>query len=346
MAYPYAVRLIRDQYDDLDIDPHDLAWHLRLATFVNVPKRYMYFSVAKAASTEMRHLLRSLEGAPPMKLLGAPGQRRDMFVHYRMNMPLPSLVDLDDRTQREVLESPDFFRLTFVRNPYTRLVSAWKGKILVCAPRQDLYEAIKGHPPEFGPKSLVSFREFVDYIAANCDLRWACDWHWRCQVNQIFFKAVNFSHIGKVERMDEGLRRFQEHLGLATPLSLGRRNAAVRTALPTYDQELADKVYLLYQEDFEKLGYGREAWRDGKQATGDMPGAGLVPEEKFYDEIIERNLVIAGLYRELERSRAELRMLSWRHRLDSAFAQAWDTARRIWRKLLWGGRVRVWQMLR
>src|SRR5207253_3631085 len=87
--------------------------------------------------TQMIELLRAVENAPPLKVFvdGQQETRRDQFIHARQNVPLPSLAHLDDKIQREVLESPDFIRITVVRNPYARLVSAWRNKVFLCEPQ-------------------------------------------------------------------------------------------------------------------------------------------------------------------------------------------------------------------
>jgi hypothetical protein len=247
--------------------------------------------------------------------------RRDMFVHARENVPLPSLVDLDDATQKDVLESPDFFRFTIVRNPYTRLVSAWKNKVVPCEPGCDrLYVEIKGRLPDMHAKELISFGEFVSYLQAKGDFN-AFDPHWRRQVDHLFLEALNFSHVGKVEQMAASLACFQQHLGLAEPLLGGKKNVSAPVGLATYDQTLADKVYSLYQEDFARLGYDPNSWRAGESAVPAPPRA-VVSEERFYDEIIERNLIISGLYAERERLRADLHRVSRLHVLPLANALA------------------------
>ena len=278
---------------------------LRRSTFVSLEKRYMYFRVPKAACTGMVELLRAVEKAPPIKLFVSEAleTRRDMFINSRWNSPLPSLVDLDNRTQREVLESSDFLRMTVVRNPYTRLVSAWKNKILVCEPSvKDDYLEIKGHLPAFREKSLVSFPEFVEYVRTRCDLR-ICDSHWRRQVDHTFFPAMNFSYVGKLEQFGEVLRRFERHLGLSEPLVAHKKNESISFGPNPYTQELADKAYALYQQDFEVLGYDRNTWAGRPNPASEVSGASL---EKFIDEVVERNLIIASLYEECDRLKAQL----------------------------------------
>lgn len=321
MTHPYVIRKIVSCYPHLA--PDDIWERLRHSTFVNVRKRYLYFEVPKAACTQMKELLRLQEGAPPIQpFVGNLWEtRRDMFVHARENVPLPSLVDLDDATQKEVLESSDFFRFTIVRNPYTRLVSAWKNKVMPCEPGCDrLYLEIKGRLPDMHAKELISFGEFVSYLHAKGDLS-ECDPHWRRQVDHLFLAALSFSHVGKVEHMAGSLARFQQHLGLSEPLLAGSKNVSVPVGSATYDQSLADKVYSLYREDFERLGYDRNSWCASESAVPASPKA-VIPEERFYDEIIERNLVITGLYAERDRLRADLHRVSRLHVLPLAHALA------------------------
>src|SRR5437773_10536584 len=132
MRYSYALERILDHFPGLK--PGDVIFRLRQSTFVSLPKRYMYFEIPKAGCTQMKELLRRIEGAAPMNLFtnGDWQTRRAMFIHSRSNIPLPSLVDLDDASQKEVFESPDFLRMTVVRNPYARLASAWRNNVLLC----------------------------------------------------------------------------------------------------------------------------------------------------------------------------------------------------------------------
>jgi len=113
----------------------------------------------------------------------------------------------------------------------------------------------------------------------------------------------------------------QEHLGLPEPLTTGAKNVSAPISLGTYSQDLADKVYVLYQQDFERLGYDRDSWRDSQSASP-IPAKVVVPEERFYDEIIERNIIISSLYQERQRLHADLRRVSRLHVLDLVNALA------------------------
>lgn len=335
MKYPYVVERILDHYPELD--PEVIVRRIRRGSFVSTKKRYLYFEVPKAACTQMKELLRTLEGGPPVKLLaGRTWQtRREMFVHARSSVPLPSLVDLDDRTQREVLESPDFFRMTIVRNPYKRLISSYRNRVLLCEPgAEEVYLHVKGGLPGIRNKSLVSFKEFIDYVE-SCNLR-TCNVHWSRQVDHVFFPVLNFSYVGKVEQFGEALGRFGQHLGLADPLVADKRNVSFPVGFASYSQDLAGRVYSLYREDFETLGYDPDSWTAFVDRGGEKSA---VPVEIFYDEVIERNLVIQSLYEERERLRTLTHRLSRLHLLPAI--NGLIACGSAWRRLAYGVRERA-----
>lgn len=121
---------------------------------------------------------------------------------------------------------------------------------------------------------------------------------------------MNFSHVIKMEKLKEGLREFQRHLGLSEPLIADRRNESLPLGKATYTKELADRVYSLYQPDFEFLGYDRETWAaPARRSLNEQPGLVTLSEDRLRDEIMERNLVMLNLYEERERLRQECHRL-------------------------------------
>jgi hypothetical protein len=182
----------------------------------------------------------------------------------------------------------------------------------MCEPTgQYVHLEIKGGLPHFHEKSLVSFEEFVEYLGDTCDLR-NCDPHWRRQVDHAFFPVLNFSFTGKVEQMDEVMQRFERHLGLSKLRVADGRNTSVPFGPNPYTQELADKVYSLYRDDFDLLGYDRNTWTQGREDGGQGSRKGCFSEKRYRDEIIERNLIMASLYEERDRLQAQL---EWASRL-------------------------------
>ena len=320
----YAMQRVLDRYHDLQ--PRSVEGMLRYRTFVSIPHRYMYVEVPKAACTGMKWLLHKLEnGGVPKPSLGET--RREMFIHSRENVPLPSLVDLDDATQKYILESPDVLRMMVVRNPHTRIVSTWRNKVLLCEPGFDrIFVDVKGEAPALESKPAVSLKEFVHYLGKDDNLSGSA--HWAPQGDHAFFRALNYSFVGRVEQLADTLRFFQRHLGRSEPLAFDRKNPSMPLGQIAYDAGVVDTIARLYHDDFEAFGYDPKVWPFEKQ-SGDH-AAITVPEETFRDEIIERNIIIAQLAAECARLQHQHRRATrWRRRLQR-FVRFVSTPRPLW----------------
>ncbi len=309
MALPYAVRQAADYYPTLS--PEIIRGRLAYATYVSVKRKYLYCEVPKAACTSLKALIHSVESLPRIEpLRGSLREtRREMFIHDRGQFRMPSLLDFDDAQQEHILNSPEFFRFTVVRNPYTRLESAWKDKVRACAPNYEyLYHRLKGDLPRGNdPDSIVSFQEFIDSIDPNSLL--SCDHHWRLQMANTFYPALNFTHIGRLEAMEDTLERFLTHVDRVDLKDARGMNRSESSSC--FTEALANKVFTLYRTDFTTFGYDAVRWPGAELS---WPGAALVPfaqsrpavvaESKYLEEVLERNVVIAKLYAirdELER---------------------------------------------
>lgn len=324
MHASYVVRLILDHYSYLKPEQvHRLVHH---SSFVNMRKRYLYYAVPKAACTSIKTLISRLEGNPPIKILAGrqDKSRREMFIHARENVPVPSLVDLDDAAQREVLHSPDFLRMTLVRNPFTRVLSAWS-KVMQCEGAEQPYLDIRGELPGFGNKNLITLAEFISYLETQ-DLR-TCDAHWSIQTSHIFIDAMNFNLIGKIENMADVMEQFSMWLDRPPAFAVEQRNMSVPASRGSYNSNLAERVHKLYAVDFERLGYSAEDW-----PAGDPSATRVFSEQKYYDEIIERNLLLSELYREVYRLRDMAERVDRLH--VTKIIDALTTTRDMFRRLL------------
>ena len=296
MSGSYAVQRVHEEHPNLK--PEFIRQRLAYATFVNLERRYMYYEVPKAACTFIKLLIHSLEKLPPITpgYAGPLEVRRDMFIHNRAQFKLKALPDFDDREQENILTSPDFLRFTVVRDPYARLQSAWKDKILTCAPGyRHYYLRIKGRlPDERDPRSFMKFPEFVEAIAKEDSTTW--DQHWRIQVEHVFHDSMNFNLIGRSESLADAINIFLARAGFSSRPMPAPANTSIADV--PYDQAVADRVYSLYEPDFVAYGYARDAWKG--RAAASRPET--VSESKFLGEVTERNIVLDHLYRQ----RAEL----------------------------------------
>ena len=230
--------------------------------WVSRTHRYFYMAVPKAACTKIKLILHQLEGYEAPQ----PGA-----IHDR-NLPgcsfVPKLTDFSSREATEVLTSPAWFRFCFVRNPYYRLFSAYKSKMLnyLDAQYQPVQAEIRlryGYPLRDGrPAGMVAFRDFVRYVeSASDDDR---DAHWRSQSRLLMPDVIDYDFVGRVEEFQahftQVLRRLNASDDLVATIS-ERVNPTVQIYhAAAYDRELADRVYEMYRGDFETFGYDRDSW--------------------------------------------------------------------------------------
>jgi len=240
---------------------HDsLSYH----AWVSPKYHYLYVSVPKAACTKVKRSLQMLEGYP------VPTGRGDI---HRRSLPgcpfLPSVLDFDTELAIEILTSADWFRFCFVRNPYYRLFSAYKSKILSETDGhygrirdeiriQNKYPVRDGHPA-----GMVAFRDFVRYVIGIRDRR--RDSHWRSQARLLMLDVIDYSFIGRVEKFPEDFKNVLSRLGLPEGSMVLDPSEVVNPTVGIYhaavfDRKMADQVYRAFKVDFEAFGYDRDSW--------------------------------------------------------------------------------------
>ncbi|KAF3984137.1 MAG: sulfotransferase family protein [Methylococcales symbiont of Hymedesmia sp. n. MRB-2018] len=156
-----------------------------------------------------------------------------------------------------------------VRNPYARLVSAWRDKIAIhTAEFNSNVEQILGMNPEIDiNKHIVPFEAFVHFVV-NTQNKQKCDGHWRPMVNLLYPEIIDYHLIIKVEEFKQGLQTLKQKIkstsGRDFNISLGHRNKTVSNWKNLYDKELAALVYDFYKEDFLHFNYEKDSWKIAK----------------------------------------------------------------------------------
>ncbi|WP_077530200.1 sulfotransferase family protein [Vreelandella utahensis] len=143
---------------------------------------------------------------------------------------------------REVERLPELFRFAFVRNPYTRVLSAFLDKV-------DRRERQKNRE--------ASFLEFLEYLEKDGLFSNA---HWAPQTSLLLIPFEEFDFFGKTENLDEDmsfvLDQIQGHKENKKILSaLGNATSAASKLATYYDDQAKAKVEKLYRQDFERFGY-------------------------------------------------------------------------------------------
>ncbi|MCX6050057.1 MAG: sulfotransferase family protein [Chloroflexi bacterium] len=231
-------------------------------TWISPVAKYFCMAIPKAACSKIKIVLQQLEGFP---LPADP-----LHVHYRATPGLrfvSSIADFSTAEASEILTADDWFRFTFVRNPYARLFSAYKSQVMdLSSPYIGFREAIRqqaGYPTPVGtPLGKVGFADFVKYIATQPDEQ--RDGHWKSQTGSLHLDAIRYDFIGRVETFEQDFRtvlqRFNAPAALLVTLAERVNTTAQLPLAAAYHKELADLVYSIYQDDFETFGYGRDSW--------------------------------------------------------------------------------------
>jgi hypothetical protein len=226
----------------------------------------VYFNPKVGSTTIKRLLVEGLQklGAPPMLSRVWPINETRRY----LTAPLTDHLDL--------LRHPERYQfVTFVRNPYARLVSAWKDKLakggeapaarsVRKATAEVRHFAARNQLPGGQPDSVIPFATFVSYVESQAEGR--RDQHWDGQRAVLLTDLIPFSRIYRMEtEFVSGVTQILTRLGLPEDWAAERlqrpQNASRKLSEPVYDQRLAERVFRCYAGDFEEFGYDRESWR-------------------------------------------------------------------------------------
>ena len=114
------------------------------------------------------------------------------------------------------LRNPEYFRFVFVRNPLSRLVSAYVDKFvrlsMSISPARRLVESIQRHRGRsVDVEEGVSFRDFAEHVIETPDER--LDEHWCSQC--VFVGDITFDVIGRYEHLQDDLQLIVKRAGLS-----------------------------------------------------------------------------------------------------------------------------------
>ena len=133
-----AVADIRVRAERAGYDSEFALTRLGYGSFVSPANRYMYVESPKTACTAIKRMLVGIEGAR-FDRNARPYHRetrRDMLIHQRRHVGIPTLMDIPAPARDEILAgSAGWFVFAIARNPFSRLVSVFENKIRVGEPR-------------------------------------------------------------------------------------------------------------------------------------------------------------------------------------------------------------------
>lgn len=205
----------------------------------------------------------------------------------RNKFPRPSEDEL-----RDAVTTPGVISLLVVREPFVRLLSAYRDKLEYITPPyyrklartivvkyRDKATKVIDHIESFGP----TFYEFVAYLIEKHkqhDQTFTYDEHWAPYHQFCSPCAVNFTVIAKVETLSRDSAYVVHELGLGHVLGIKVRNrrtrlrtimnksrdgrntsALVRHYFGQLDQTMLEDLLQIYGTDFEMFGYDPSVYK-------------------------------------------------------------------------------------
>jgi hypothetical protein len=217
----------------------------------------MYLETPKTGCSTIKATLQRIE-------LEDPNLPRALdMVHNRDYSPLlkPIQVGKFDK----LLEDEKYYKFCFVRNPYTRILSAYLNKVRFHKGQWNEYRRNKLLVQMGGDLSdiqtiqkEISFKNFVRSIIRQPVT--FMDPHWKIQYYQTLQELINYDFIGKFENFNKD---FLKVLHKIVPddskmyiLNIqGHKTGANNKIKEFYTEEIRDMVYTKYKVDFEQFGY-------------------------------------------------------------------------------------------
>jgi hypothetical protein len=231
---------------------------------VSSPRKFVYCPIAKVACTSLKlWMLEIAQEMPPR-----PFNEQIEAQRY-------ALRKLGLRAANRILNDPEFFSFAFVRNPWSRVVSAYLNKFQsVNVTSARVIAKLRPDRKRADLTADVPFREFIEFLARGNPRKF--DEHWRPQ--HLFLRDMRLDFLGRFEHLSRDFGWVRERLEIDTPLphhnptpyggqAEGQDCVADLTAAKLkrhgpfpdyrrfYTPRLRDLVGQIYAEDIKRFGY-------------------------------------------------------------------------------------------
>ncbi|HUE71469.1 MAG TPA: sulfotransferase family protein [Pirellulaceae bacterium] len=244
-------------------------------------RRFVYAYVPKAACTSLKRWLAAVEGLLPITGKTSPAPGIHAFVKSRAALPA--------HEAPAILRDPAWFKFAFVRNPLSRLVSAYLDKMVpgkktaarlvrnfhLQDPQTDWWRRLVAAVRADAKRGLT-FRQLVQQLGRERMDK--LDEHFRPQ--SLLLAGLPLDFVGHVERMEADFAVVQQRLDTNVPLSHAKKQAYAAQESGDYvadwpveefragashphwrrfyPPEVLAAVARIYADDFARFGYRAE----------------------------------------------------------------------------------------
>lgn len=242
----------RNKLDELEVIPRNIYYLTK--------EDVMFCYIPKNACSRFKPLLRKREGFKDW--------RDPSMVHGKKN-GLQRLMWLSRDRALELLRDQHFRKAIVVRDPFSRLASAYQNKVASPWPdqREDfwnkhLHKECPGmmasrEMPRDGP--LMSIEDFLKCLLAKDSLEPSNE-HWRPQTQLCGLNHIEYDYYLHLETLSDDAKYLLDSLNWAenvTAFQIHRNPVYSKNLAEFFSKEALDLALEYYQEDFDVLQYSR-----------------------------------------------------------------------------------------
>jgi hypothetical protein len=235
--------------------------HLRNNAYFSPHHRLFYVATPKVACTSLKWWFAELLGVRDAIEQSSISNESDpeLVIHDTLVHVAREYTGSNETGLIEALSSPDYFRFCVVRNPYTRIFSAWQSKWLLHEPLQaNAYvDAEDKRTIESAADIRHAFEAFLQVLATVDDPS-SYDVHVAPQVDLLDPEQISYQIIAHIENSSELVQALKSQVGhgICDPFSGVRANVSLLPYSAAWiSEEAAELIRMIYALDFEVFGY-------------------------------------------------------------------------------------------
>lgn len=192
------------------------------------------------------------------------------IAHNRKLSGLTYLSTLESGEREKLLNNKDIKKLAVVRNPYSRILSAYKNKLERYKINEEpaykdeyfynIFLKIKKTLQSTQPdENIVTFHEFLTWLECSNDTD-VNNEHWKSQSKLLYINDVQFDYIGRFEYMKESadyiLRELKCDISFHTTEEIKCIPTNASMQIDKYYGDFEKEiVYRLFEDDFINFNY-------------------------------------------------------------------------------------------
>lgn len=225
-------------------------------THISLKNKYVYIMVCKAASSTVTYHLQWAE------YKGTRFTPRN--VNSRYQSPHLAPFQLPRKTFYSIMNGDRFKKFTFVRSPFSRLLSCYLHRIVGMPRMNPSKRALYRHYKR--PKSdKISFETFIDIITDQENAQ--MERHWAIQHDITLYSLVEYDFIGKQEQLQDDLLALEQLVFRKKVFNRSKLSSVNKAPMQTgssdklrtyYTDRIVSKVAERYKIDFETFGYSMD----------------------------------------------------------------------------------------